>query len=410
MLYDIIIIGGGISGLYSAYKILKMSPKSKILVLEAEPTLGGRAGTYSFQGVDVVTGAGVGRKQKDHVLINLLDEMGIKYSEFETSPRFSPTISAPCHLKQIFSKLRKKFDAKIHESQTFKEYATAILGQDEYKHFVICSGYTDFENQTAHDTLFYYGFEDNFDSWTGLSMSWKDLVERLKIKIGKKNIHCSRQVSKIRHTPEKIYQISCKNESVYESTRIILATTIESVRKLLPGLTSKMKLYRSIHGQPFLRIYGKFSKEASKIMRDFCPHTTVVPGPLHKIIPMNSEKGVYMIAYSDNKDAKLLENFSKNTAKNRGVLCNIIEIALGIPLGQLSLLSICDFYWEEGTHYYDPLLSEYKTRKDFVQDIQKPSDNIRIVGEMVSLNQGWVEGALESVDLVIDASWISNDK
>jgi cation diffusion facilitator CzcD-associated flavoprotein CzcO len=32
--YDIIIIGGGISGLYSAYKILQMAPETKLLVLE----------------------------------------------------------------------------------------------------------------------------------------------------------------------------------------------------------------------------------------------------------------------------------------------------------------------------------------------------------------------------------------
>ena len=32
--YDIIIIGGGISCLYSAYKILQMAPETKLLVLE----------------------------------------------------------------------------------------------------------------------------------------------------------------------------------------------------------------------------------------------------------------------------------------------------------------------------------------------------------------------------------------
>ena len=32
--YDIIIVGGGISGLYSAYKIKKMSPETSFLILE----------------------------------------------------------------------------------------------------------------------------------------------------------------------------------------------------------------------------------------------------------------------------------------------------------------------------------------------------------------------------------------
>ena len=34
-IYDIIIIGGGISGLYSAFNIQKINPTKKILILEA---------------------------------------------------------------------------------------------------------------------------------------------------------------------------------------------------------------------------------------------------------------------------------------------------------------------------------------------------------------------------------------
>ena len=34
MIYDIIIIGSGISGLYTAYNIKKMSPNTRVLILE----------------------------------------------------------------------------------------------------------------------------------------------------------------------------------------------------------------------------------------------------------------------------------------------------------------------------------------------------------------------------------------
>jgi hypothetical protein len=36
--------------------------------------------------------------------------------------------------------------------------------------------------------------------------------------------------------------------------------------------------------------------------------------------------------------------------------------------------------------------------------------NMLIVGEMVSLNQGWVEGALESVEQVVTKQWVSKQK
>jgi monoamine oxidase len=55
----------------------------------------------------------------------------------------------------------------------------------------------------------------------------------------------------------------------------------------------------------------------------------------------------------------------------------------------------------EGTHYYDPLSAQYKSRKDFIQDIQHPYPNVLVIGEMASMKKGWVEGALESVENIL---------
>jgi len=63
---DIIIIGSGMSGLYSAYNIQKYSPDTSFLVLEKHKKqwIGGRASNEMFYGTQVVTGAGIGRKSK----------------------------------------------------------------------------------------------------------------------------------------------------------------------------------------------------------------------------------------------------------------------------------------------------------------------------------------------------------
>jgi hypothetical protein len=400
MIYDIIIVGAGIAGLYAAYKIKKSDPKSKILVLEAESHIGGRAGTHKFNGVNVLSGAGVGRKKKDVRLTALLKELKISYNEFDTEPNFSATILPKCALKKTFLELRSKYNPKNHEHLTFRKFALSILDADAYHNFVTCSGYSDYESENAYDTLYNYGFDDNYQKWTALGISWKTLLEKLVSSIGKKNIHCSKRVSKIDILEQGVC-ITIDNGDKYECKKLVLATTINCLREILPGANSKNAPYRHVHSQAFLRIYGKFTAESSTIMKEICPRTTVVPGPLHKIIPMDSDKGVYLIAYTDNKAARILEKYAENNQKNRSVLCRILEIALGVSSGALELSDMVPFYWKEGTHYYDPLPLKYNSRKDFIQDLQHPHPNILVVGELASMNKGWVEGAIESVERVL---------
>ena len=40
--------------------------------------------------------------------------------------------------------------------------------------------------------------------------------------------------------------------------------------------------------------------------KNYIPSYTIVMGPLQKIIPMDPNKGIYMIAYSDNKNSLFL--------------------------------------------------------------------------------------------------------
>lgn len=86
ILYDYIIVGAGIAGLY-AYNKLK-TPNNNILVLEASGRVGGRMGQDQFYGTTVSIGAGIGRKSKDHLLIKLLKQYKIKYHEFPVQKRW----------------------------------------------------------------------------------------------------------------------------------------------------------------------------------------------------------------------------------------------------------------------------------------------------------------------------------
>ena len=143
-------------------------------------------------------------------------------------------------------------------------------------------------------------------------------------------------------------------------------------------------------------------------MKEYVKGYTCMPGPLQKIIPMDADKGVYMIAYNDNNNTLALKDHLENTDKNRDLYCKLLEQALGIPVGALHLIAIKDFYWPIGTHYYKPLNHKiYKDRNEFIDIAQHPEKGILVVGEVVSHNQGWTEGALDSVKAVLTKKWIT---
>ena len=76
--YDIIIVGGGIAGLYSALELRKKYPSYSIAVAERYKGLGGRTYSYSPPGFPGVTWEmGAGRVHKDHKMtMKLLKEYG----------------------------------------------------------------------------------------------------------------------------------------------------------------------------------------------------------------------------------------------------------------------------------------------------------------------------------------------
>ena len=400
MIYDIIIIGSGAGGLYSAYNIKKMSPDTTFLILEKykKQWIGGRTSNEMFYGTQIVTGAGIGRK-KDKLLHKLLDELDIKIDEFTMNPHYSKLID-PVDIKKVMNHLRNEYTKYSGPPITFKLFAKNVLGEKEYKNFINTVGYTDFEKEDVYETLYSYGMEDNA-YLKAFYVPWQKMVMNLASKIGESHFKFSNNVSKITKL-EDSHLVETENGVNYMCNKVIIATTITGIRTLLPK-----SIYNDIEGQPFLRLYGKFSKQSIPIMKEYIKGYTCLPGPLQKIIPMNADKGIYMIAYSDNNSALALKNNLENTEENRTLYCKLLEKSIGIPSGSLHLLAIKDYYWPIGTHYYKPLNERlYEDRDEFIDIAQHPEKDILVVGEVVSKNQGWTEGALQSVKSVLTKKWI----
>jgi len=402
--YDIIIIGSGIAGLYSAYNIQKMSPNLRILILEKHKKqwIGGRTSNEYFYGTEIVTGAWFGRKPKDKLLIQLMKSLDIPIHESKLVPYYATTIKDRIDVNKTMDYLRAEYTKQGKPNITFKEFAKPLLERRLYNAFLICVGYTDYEKSDVYETLYNYGMEDNSSRLTTIYVPWRHLILELYNKIGSQNIKFSNNVTNIEKTEDDLFTVTTETGKSFISQKVILATTITGIQKLLPNKS----IYKEIHGQPFLRVYAKFSKQSIPILNKYIKGYTIVPGPLQKITPMDSSKGVYMIAYSDNENAIILKNNLKNTEKNCELFARVVEESIGIPVGQLHIIAIKDYYWPIGTHYYEPL-SSYKSREEFIYRIQHPESGLLVVGEAVSRNQGWSEGALDSVKLAVTRKWLS---
>jgi hypothetical protein len=409
--YDIVIIGSGMSGLYSAYKIKKMAPSASFIILEKykKQWLGGRTSNDTFYGSEIVTGAGIGRKGKDILLYDLLRKFRLPTHDFPVDPTIAyhnpvDIRATVAHLKTEYNKYKKYKNTPL----TFKEFAQPVLGASAYKDFIISAGYSDYENEDVFETLFYYGIEDNACCWTAFHVPWKQLVMKLFEHIGE---HCFKFSNKVvsiegsesQSQSQSLYTVHTEKGVRYSCNKVIVATTIDGVRSFFP----QHPIYKDIEGQPFLRLYAKFAKASIPVLRESVRGFTFVPGPLQRIVPINADTGVYMIAYNDNKQTLSLKDYLKNTPENRELYQTLLEKTLGLHVGSLRILALKDFYWKIGTHYYKPLNRRlYSSREEFMKQAQHPEKGILVVGEAVSRNQGWTEGALESVEAAVTKQWI----
>ena len=384
MEYDYIIIGAGISGLYTGYLIKKNNPNSKILILESNNYIGGRMGIDTFYSTRITTGAGIGRKNKDINLIKLLNELKIVYTEFRVNTILAENITE-IDITKIMKQLKTEYESNkdIKKPLKFKTFATEILGPILYKNFLINSGFHDYENEDTYSVLTDYHMEYNTSGWIGLSIPWDELINKLVNVIDKKNIKLKSTVTKVNTIDNEVHI----NNHLYIYKKLVIATTISSIEKLL-----KIPMYKQIKSQPFLRIYAKINSDYIDIMKEKVPKMLIVSTALYKIIPMNPNKGIYMIGYTDNNGAETLIEHIKDKKYIEEMLAKSIDVP------KIVIDKLKDYYWKEGTHYFKP----YKFNKiEFINKAQHPKNNIFVVGECLSVDQGWTEGAITSVNNII---------
>lgn len=408
MIYDIIILGGGISGLYSAYKLLEKNKDLKILILEKNDYLGGRIKTFkkNINGNKFIFEEGAGRFNDNHkLLLQLIYELGLKdnivkipaVTKFYPSHRYETKFigKSPFLYVNKVIKYSKNDSKELLLKYTFIEYAKQILPPDEIKFILDSFGYyKQLVSMNAYNAinLFKDGMNQNLQFYglnCGLSTIIKNIKNKIKSYSGCKILlnHC---VNNIEYNND-LFSFYLKNDFLYKSKKCILAIPKPDLLKF-NILNSIQKELNSILYKSLCRIYAVF-KEEDIWFKNISKTTT--NNNSRYIIPLNKEKGSIMITYGDSKYADywnslseklLLENIKKNIYKT-------YKIKINDPI------FLKRFYWKCGTGMWKKNKDSTILSKKIIQPFK--SIPLYICGENYSETQGWIEGALETSENVI---------
>jgi len=373
-MYDTLIIGGGISGLYCAMNL----NNDKVLLLEQNDYWGGRIKTHHDPHYEI----GAGRFRKSHKrLWSLIQRFGLTPVPIPGRMDYrDETYGLVPHVERYLKSQLKKM--KLHESlrgMTFYEYCVQVLGEEDATHFVEASGYHELYYKNAYEEL--YSFQQDYVQ--GDYFVLKEGLGEL----------CKRMVQTIRGKcvlNHRVQRIERKEHYFvvdgYKAKQIIV-TIPPSLFKYFPILSPYDSIVSNLKNGPLLRVYAKYPEEWENQL----PVLTTKHVPRH-IIPIRD--GIVMIAYVEDKDILPFLHNGKLKTENelrtllRKELANLFET---VPEPEW----IRPYLWDIGTHAWLPGPSSTLLKHLPVVE------NIDICGEAFSTRQAWVEGALESAERIL---------
>jgi len=414
MFYDIIIIGGGISGLYTAYKISKSAKyaHSRIALLEKEEYLGGRVFTYHDKYMDVEAGAGR-FNNKHKLLLNLLIELNLEGKIQNTTGKsyYAPSDytnsiyeNENYNIIDRIIKLGKSEKREVLQNLSFTEYSSRFLSTQEVEYIQQSFGYySELVVMNAYDSIRLLEDMRPSNKFHSLEGGFSQIIEKLVEQLNKnKNItiFVKKEVISFKHS-DGIFEITTDNQMKYTCNKIICTLPSNAMKKikLRAGFPMKQKnTFREsldkIYCGSLCRIYSNFDNIWFKGLSK-----TTTNNNLRIIIPYNEKKGTIMISYSDNKYADYWNHLyhKKGIEHVNRELQRYIHQSLGISIPKPKHTKI--FYWKCGVGYWKIGANSAEISRYIIHPF---SDiDFFVCGENYSENQQWMESALETSNHVL---------
>jgi len=395
-MYDYIVIGGGISGLSISNRL----ENTKILLIEKNDYLGGRIKTVKLGENNIEAGAA--RFNSNHkLLIKLLKEFKlfkdiIKISNNKTY--FNLDLEkCPKNIVEIVVKELSKFTDKELLNNTIISLCKKIFD----KTFVKCFTdsffyYSEIHKCNAFDALrsLKYDLNENkqFYILKGGMTRLIDSIEK-KIKLYT-DIIKNTFVVNIEYVNKQFLVYTKGNEDrVYEGKKLIVASGKSSMTKI-PFFKKISKNLNSIELIPLVRIYAVYPKINGKVWFDGLTKV-ITKAPIKFIIPISYDKGIIMISYVDGKYSNHWKKHQLEGTLEKEVNKEVSKIFTDRKIPKPKKIKA--YFWNEGISVWKP---GYKSKIIFKKMIKPMRIPLFVCGENFSINNGWIEGSLDTANRV----------
>ena len=398
-IYDYVIIGGGMAGLHSLYKLTKLNRNLRVLLIEKEDHLGGRAQEVKFHGELIKLGAGIASVSNKN-LLPLLRKLHVRTVKVRGTTTLIGIKDNTYNHDKTIKKLKLKYKQLINTNTKFRHltlrrFLKKYLKPSEFVNFLKYMEYGDYLDGDVEYYIKKYPIEDDtINPYTVIFLSWTDLVNKLIKNINKSKIKLNTMCNSIHKNKDNIFELTINNNKKIYTRNIISTVTVNVLTKI----TSKLDMldYNDYIGSvPFMRIYT-YHKNGHNFQNDNIGHFNIIldqKNHLQKVLIINDK--ILMATYSNNEHAIFWHNI-----KSKRELINKLEDYLReINMNVTDIDDIYVKFWGEGVHYFKPN-TKYNL-KDLIKKLENPMDNFYVCGELISLRQGWVEGAIESSTRVI---------
>lgn len=420
--YDLIIVGGGISGLRVGIESLKLNPHIKCCILEKYGYIGGRIVTFRKdipKVGEVQWENGAGRISIKHKkVLKLLDEHKLTFIPIGGDTDFisesMPVISTNkfTNLINYYLEPISKLPSETLAMHTLKELLDKTVGHTAAKAFYEQFPYYS-EIHVLRADLALKAFQNEMKSNEGFGVCKEGLSAltdsmMLQFINSGGTVYMDTELMKVTNISNNCIILDCKIRNTDESIPYVCKSVVLALHHAaLKGIkgVNNLNVLKHLTMTPLLRIYAIFPTKGGVSWFSNL-NKIVTNSPIRYIIPIDAKRGIVMISYTDGQDAKYWIKEDNNAAEHgEDNVKDLVMTEIKNLFPERTIPKPIFFKqhpWYDGCTYWLP--GAYDVEEESKKSLHpKPNSfpNLFMCGESFAVHQCWMESALEQADKLI---------